>query len=83
MPGVQNGSGRCATSPAAVRREFSATAANQLWSTDITEHPTGEGKLYLCDQVRVVEADRRLLDVGPDDRPSRRHRTRLGSRPSR
>ena len=21
---------------------------NQLWLTDITEHPTGEGKLYLC-----------------------------------
>ena len=38
MPGVQNGSGRCATSPAAVRREFSATAANQLWSTDIERH---------------------------------------------
>ena len=23
-------------------------APNQLWLTDITEHPTGEGKLYLC-----------------------------------
>ena len=31
-----------------VRREFSARAANQLWFADITEHPTGEGKLYLC-----------------------------------
>ncbi len=31
-----------------VRREFTAAAPNQLWLTDITEHPTGEGKLYLC-----------------------------------
>jgi putative transposase len=30
-----------------VRREFSAGAMNQLWFTDITEHPTAEGKLYL------------------------------------
>jgi transposase InsO family protein len=31
-----------------VRREFTAEAPNQLWLTDITEHWTGEGKLYLC-----------------------------------
>lgn len=31
-----------------VRRDFTATAANALWLTDITEHHTGEGKLYLC-----------------------------------
>jgi putative transposase len=31
-----------------VRREFTAAAPNLLWLTDITEHPTGEGKLYLC-----------------------------------
>ena len=31
-----------------VRRDFHADAANQLWLTDISEHPTGEGKLYLC-----------------------------------
>jgi putative transposase len=31
-----------------VRREFTAERPNQLWLTDITEHPTGEGKLYLC-----------------------------------
>ena len=31
-----------------VARDFTATEANQLWLTDITEHPTGEGKLYLC-----------------------------------
>ncbi|MDT1862639.1 DDE-type integrase/transposase/recombinase, partial [Acinetobacter baumannii] len=31
-----------------VQREFTADAPNQLWLTDITEHKTGEGKLYLC-----------------------------------
>jgi putative transposase len=31
-----------------VDRVFTATAPNQLWLTDITEHPTAEGKLYLC-----------------------------------
>lgn len=31
-----------------VERDFSAAAPNELWLTDITEHPTAEGKLYLC-----------------------------------
>lgn len=31
-----------------VRREFVADAPNRLWLTDITEHRTGEGMLYLC-----------------------------------
>jgi transposase InsO family protein len=31
-----------------VLRNFSATKANQLWFTDITEHPTKSGKLYMC-----------------------------------
>ena len=31
-----------------VRRDFTATGPNRLWLTDITEHATGEGKLYLC-----------------------------------
>jgi len=31
-----------------VERQFSAEATNLLWLTDITEHPTNEGKLYLC-----------------------------------
>ena len=29
-------------------RDFSAEQPNQKWLTDITEHATGEGKLYLC-----------------------------------
>ncbi|MFK4760137.1 IS3 family transposase [Microbacterium sp. ZW T5_45] len=31
-----------------VRHEFTANSPNQLWLTDITEHKTAEGKLYLC-----------------------------------
>nr|WP_280763569.1 DDE-type integrase/transposase/recombinase [Prescottella agglutinans] len=31
-----------------VARNFTADAPNRLWLTDITEHHTGEGKLYLC-----------------------------------
>ena len=31
-----------------VRRNFTATRPNELWLTDITEHRTSEGKLYLC-----------------------------------
>lgn len=31
-----------------VKRQFSADAPNRLWLTDITEHWTGEGKLYCC-----------------------------------
>jgi putative transposase len=31
-----------------VQRDFTASAINELWLTDISEHPTGEGKLYLC-----------------------------------
>ncbi len=30
------------------RHEFTADAVNELWLTDITEHRTGEDKLYLC-----------------------------------
>ena len=31
-----------------IRHEFNAQALNELWLTDITEHRTAEGKLYLC-----------------------------------
>ncbi len=31
-----------------VGREFTAETADATWLTDITEHPTREGKLYLC-----------------------------------
>jgi transposase InsO family protein len=31
-----------------VERRFTASQPNDTWLTDITEHPTNEGKLYLC-----------------------------------
>ena len=31
-----------------VQRDFTTTAANQLWLVDITKHDTREGKIYLC-----------------------------------
>jgi putative transposase len=31
-----------------VRRDFRRSGPNQLWVTDITEHPTREGKVYCC-----------------------------------
>jgi putative transposase len=31
-----------------IRHKFTAEAPNELWIGDITEHWTGEGKLYLC-----------------------------------
>jgi transposase InsO family protein len=31
-----------------VRRSFRRDRPNELWMTDITEHPTREGKLYCC-----------------------------------
>jgi transposase InsO family protein len=40
-----------------VKRAFTADAPNRLWLTDITEHPTGEGKLYLC-AIKDVFANR-------------------------
>jgi putative transposase len=40
-----------------VNRVFTAAAPNQLWLTDITEHNTAMGKLYLC-AVKDVHSNR-------------------------
>ena len=37
-----------ATADDLVRRDFSRHYPNQLWLTDITEHPTREGRVYCC-----------------------------------
>ncbi|MFN0152928.1 MAG: DDE-type integrase/transposase/recombinase [Gaiella sp.] len=34
--------------PDLVRRAFARDAPDELWMTDITEHPTREGKVYCC-----------------------------------
>jgi len=39
------------------RHEFTADSPNQLWLADITEHWTGEGKLYVC-AVKDVYSNR-------------------------
>lgn len=49
-----------------VRREFSTTAPNRLWLTDLTEHPTKEGKLYLC-AVKDVFSNR-IIGYSMDSR---------------
>jgi putative transposase len=49
-----------------VLRDFTAPAPNLLWLTDITEHPTAEGKLYLC---AVKDAcSRRIVGYSIDSR---------------
>ncbi len=40
-----------------VDRDFTADASNVKWLTDITEHPTGEGKLYFC-AIKDVHSNR-------------------------
>ena len=48
---TKRGSGRKPGPPVhddLVVRQFGAERPNLLWFTDITEHPTAEGKLYLC-----------------------------------
>ena len=40
-----------------VRRNFAATRPDAVWLTDITEHPTLEGKLYCC-AIKDVFANR-------------------------
>lgn len=49
-----------------VRRDFTATGPNRLWLTDITEHATGEGKLYLCAIKDVFS--RRIVGYSIDTR---------------
>lgn len=40
-----------------VQRQLAADAPNRLWLTDSIEHPTGQGKLYLC-VIKDVHAGR-------------------------
>jgi putative transposase len=51
LPGPKRGSKNLKNAPTCedlVQRQFIASKANELWLTDITEHPTAEGKLYCC-----------------------------------
>jgi putative transposase len=39
---------RISTPADLVNRQFTATRPNELWCTDITEHPARDGKVYCC-----------------------------------
>jgi putative transposase len=49
-----------------VARQFTASRTNELWLTDITEHWTDEGKLYLC-AIKDVFSNR-IVGYSIDDR---------------
>lgn len=51
-----------------VQRNFRREGPNLLWMTDLTEHPTREGKLYCC---AVIDAwSRRVVGWSIDRRPT-------------
>ncbi len=49
-----------------VMRDFTANQPNDLWLTDISEHPTREGKLYLCCVLDVYA--KRVVGYSMSDR---------------
>ena len=57
-----------ATTEDLVQRQFGRQGPNQLWMTDITEHPTREGKLYCC--VVLDAWSRRVVGWSLDRRPT-------------
>lgn len=59
-----------------VRRNFTAAAPDQLWLTDITEHRTDEGKLYLCAIKEVYSNSKPPNNIRP------RESTKSGAVPS-
>lgn len=40
-----------------VNRKFTASGPDQLWCTDITKHPTREGKVYCCAVIDVYSRE--------------------------
>ncbi len=51
-----------------VERDFTRSGPNQLWVTDITEHPTREGKVYCC--VVLDAYSRRVVGWSIDASPT-------------
>ena len=49
-----------------VNRDFTAEAPNTIWLTDITEHPTAEGKVYCC-AIKDVYSNR-IVGYAIDER---------------
>jgi putative transposase len=50
-----------------VERQFARSAPNQLWVTDVTEHPTREGKIYYA--VVLDTYSRRVVGWAIDSSP--------------
>ncbi len=57
-----------ATATDLVNRQFARAGRNQLWVTDITEHPTREGKLYCA--VVLDACSRRVVGWSIDATPT-------------
>jgi putative transposase len=57
-----------ATAGDLVQRQFARTGRDQLWVTDITEHPTREGKLYCA--VVLDACSRRVVGWSIDATPT-------------
>ena len=51
-----------------VERQFARTGPDQLWVTDITEHPTREGKVYCCAVLDTYS--RRVVGWSIDSSPT-------------
>ena len=86
LPGPRRGIKNLKNAPTCedlVQRNFTATAPNELWLTDITEHPTAEGKLYCCVVLDLYSRkvvgwaiDRRCEAVLVNDALAKAHRSR-------
>ena len=67
--GRSGGGSSPTTSPTdLVERNFARSGPNQLWVTDITEHPTREGKVYCC--VVLDTYSRRVVGWSIDASPT-------------
>ena len=47
-----------------VRRRFRAEGPDRLWMTDITEHPTREGKIYCCAVIDALPVNSLIQPAG-------------------
>ena len=65
-----------------VRRELLAPAPDVVWLTDITEHPTLEGKLYVCSIKDCARTGSSVTRSTADDRPARSERVAVRDRTS-
>ena len=68
--------------PDLVNRDFTVDGPNRLWITDITEHPTAEGKVYCAAVMDVYSRlHRRLVDRRQHAHRTRHRRARHGHHP--